>query len=104
MSIARVYSLNVSITSGARYHLRARQRRQPLSRAGRHAPRRDVFGQERAPVVLHVRRRLGGAREPEVAQLEVAVRVQEQVRRLQVPVQHVGRVQRLERPQRLSRP
>ena len=58
-------------------------------------PRRDVFCHEARlrPARLC---RLDGPREAKVAHLEVAVRVQEQVRRLEVAVDHVGRVQGLE--------
>jgi hypothetical protein len=79
-SIARVYSLNVSITSGARYHLRTGQHwvaQDPRTESERERggettePRRDVFGQERRAVVRHVRRRLRRARQAKVAELYI---------------------------------
>ncbi|KAG5462802.1 MAG: hypothetical protein BJ554DRAFT_3486, partial [Olpidium bornovanus] len=58
----------------------------------------DVLGHEAGG------RRVGAARaarQPQVADLEVAVGVEQQVARLQVPVQDVRRVHVLQRPQRL---
>ena len=62
--------------------------------------RRDVLGHQ--PGLLPARvRRARAAREPEVCDLEVAVRVQEQVRRLQIAMDDVRAVHRLERAERL---
>ena len=63
-------------------------------------PRRDVLRHE--PRFLPAgTRRARAAREPEVAHLEVAVRVEEEVRGLEVAVHDVRGVHRLERAQRL---
>ena len=63
-------------------------------------PRRDVFGHEPS---LGARGLRGahGPREAEVAHLEVAVGVEEQIRGLEIAVDNVRRVQRLERAERL---
>ena len=60
----------------------------------------DILGHEArlAPVRLG---RLGRAREAEVADLEVAVGVKEQIGRLEITVNHISRVERLDRAQRL---
>ena len=63
-------------------------------------PRRDVLGHEARLLAIGVRG-ARAAREPGVCNLEVAVRVQEQVRRLQIAVDDVRAVHRLERAQRL---
>jgi hypothetical protein len=127
-SIAHVYSLNVSITSGARYHLRAhgsalgpktkgRRGTGTLSRRIRsgtsscRSPRSAAAwpsapGQSRR-AASQKRRSVGMETQPRwqrdgVRYLEIAVGVQQQVGRLQVAVQHVGRVEGLERAQRLQ--
>lgn len=63
-------------------------------------PGRYVFGHEASLATVRLGR-LGRPREPKVADFDVAVGVQEQVRRLEVAVDHVGRVQRLDRPEGL---
>jgi hypothetical protein len=50
-------------------------------------PRRDVLGHEALLLSL-----VEPAREPEIANLELAIRVHEQVTRLEIAMQHVGRV------------
>lgn len=68
---------------------------------GRAVPsRRDVLGHEARLLAIGVRG-ARAAREPEVCNLEVAVRVQEQVRRLQIAMDDVRAVHRLERAERL---
>lgn len=57
----------------------------------------DVFSHETGVVLL----RSGGSGKTEIADLEIAVGVEEEVGRLQVSVQHVGRVHGLERSQSL---
>ena len=52
-------------------------------------------------ILRHVLGLVGGAREPEVADLEVAVGVEQQVGRLEVAVQHARRVDVLEAAQEL---
>ena len=59
-------------------------------------PRRDVLGHEALLLRL-----VKPAREPKVANLQLAVRVHEQVARLEVAVQHVGRVDVLQAAERL---
>ena len=59
-------------------------------------PRRDVLGHETLLLRL-----VEPAREPEIANLELAVRVHEQVARLEIAVQHVGRVDVFEAAERL---
>ena len=59
-------------------------------------PRRDVLGHEALLLRL-----IEPAREPKIADLEFAVRVHEQVSRLEVAVQHVGRVDVFQATQRL---
>lgn len=57
----------------------------------------DILGEEAGVIVLGV----GHSRQAKVADLEVAGGVQQKVRRLQVAVQHVGRVDVLEAAQYL---
>ena len=59
-------------------------------------PRRDVLGHEALLLRL-----VKPAREPKVAYLELAVRIHEQVARLEVAVQHVCRVDVLQTAERL---
>ena len=59
-------------------------------------PRRDVLGHETLLLRL-----VEPAREPEIADLELAVRVHEQIARLEIAVQHVGRVDVFETAERL---
>ncbi|KAI6751336.1 hypothetical protein HG531_006032 [Fusarium graminearum] len=53
---------------------------------------RDIFGHETRVILL----RGSGSRKTEIADLEITVGVEEEVGGLQVSVQHVGRVHRLE--------
>jgi len=69
-SIARVYSLNVNITSGARYHLHPRQQAREHARCI-DTPRCHIFGHERTAVIRDVRWRLGRSCEPEITELSV---------------------------------
>lgn len=65
---------------------------------GRTIPtRRHVLGQEARVIVVGI----GDARQPEVAYLQVAVRVQQQIARLEVTMQHVRRMNVLETAQDL---
>ena len=59
-------------------------------------PRRDVLGHEALLLRL-----IEPAREPEIANLEFAVRVHEQVAGLEIAVQHVGRVDVFQAAERL---
>ena len=59
-------------------------------------PRRDVLGHESLLLRL-----VEPAREPEIANLELAIGVHEQVARLEIAVQHVGRVDVFEAAERL---
>ena len=59
-------------------------------------PRRDIFGHE--PLLLRL---IEPARKPKIANLEFAVRVDEQVSRLEIAVQHVGRVDVFQTAERL---
>ena len=59
-------------------------------------PRRDIFGHE--PLLLRL---IEPAGEPKIANLELAVRVDEQVARLEIAVQHVGRVDVFQTAERL---
>jgi len=59
-------------------------------------PRRDVLGHEALLLRL-----VEPAREPEIANLEFAVRVHEQVAGLEIAVQHVGRVDVFQAAERL---
>ena len=62
-------------------------------------PGGHVLGEETRVVVLGV----GHPRQPEVADLEVTGGVEQEVGGLEVPVQHVGRVDVLEAPGELVR-
>jgi hypothetical protein len=59
-------------------------------------PRRDIFGHE--PLLLRL---IEPARESKIANLELAVRVHEQVARLEIAVQYVGRVDVFQTAERL---
>jgi len=69
-SIARVYSLNVSMTSGARYHLYFRQQTRGHT-GGINIPRRHIFSHECAAVIRDVWWRLSRPCEAEVTELSV---------------------------------
>lgn len=67
MSIARVYSLNVSMTSGARYHLDgASDINVGWAEAKLYVPCSDILGHERAAVICHVGWWSCGSREAKV--------------------------------------
>jgi hypothetical protein len=59
-------------------------------------PRRDIFGHE--PLLLRLIKPTGKSK---IANLELAVRVDEQVARLEIAVQHVGRVDVFQTAERL---
>jgi hypothetical protein len=59
-------------------------------------PRRDIFGHE--PLLLRL---IKPASKSKIANLELAVRVNEQVARLEIAVQHVGRVDVFQTAERL---
>lgn len=72
-SIARVYSLNVNMTSGARYHLCSRQQTRRCAGYA-DSPRCNIFGHECAAVVGDVGWRLSRSCEAEITKLSVRQR------------------------------